>query len=350
MLSTAPTALRAIRRDDPENKYFEEAGRRGGLKQLRGLFLAGERSEPSIVRMYQGLLGKHCAPGAQVIDNWWSSESGSPISGLALKPAAGKDFNSTDTNRTLPIKPGAAGKPMPGFDVRIVNDEGKEVGRGEMGNIVLAIPLAPTGFTTLFQDAERFYKGYMKRFDGKWIDTGDMGMLDEDGYVHVMSRSDDIINVAAHRFSTGSIEQAIASHPTVAECCVVGIPDQLKGHLPFAFVTLSTAEHPQSAIPEEKMFREVQGSIREQIGAIAALGGMIQGKGMIPKTRSGKTLRRVLRELVENAVHGEFGKEVQVPATVEDAGVVEVARGKVNEYFQTKGADLHKATEARPKL
>lgn len=349
VLSTAPTALRAIRRDDPENDFFKRAGQRGGLKQLKGLFLAGERSEPSIVRMYQMLLDQFCAPGAQVIDNWWSSESGSPISGLALRAAAGRDFNSTEVHKTLPIKPGSAGKPMPGFDVRIVNDEGKEVGKGQMGNIVLAVPLAPTGFTTLFHDEERFYKGYMKRFDGKWIDTGDAGMLDEDGYVHVMSRSDDIINVAAHRFSTGSIEQAIASHATIAECCVVGIPDALKGHLPFAFVTLSIAKHPESAVPDEKLFKEVQGSIRKQIGAIAALGGMIQGKGTIPKTRSGKTLRRVLKELLENAVHGEFEKEVQVPATVEDAGAVEVARGKVKEYFQTR-AELHKATEERAKL
>lgn len=238
---------------------------------------------------------------------------------------------------------------MPGFDVRVVNDNGKEVGKGEMGNIVLAA-LGPTGFTTLFNDEERFYKGYMKRFDGKWMDTGDSGMLDEDGYVHVLARSDDIINVAAHRFSTSIIEQAVASHPTVAECCVVGIPDALKGHLPFAFVTLSTADHPNSAVPDDKLFKEIQRSIREQIGAIAALGGMIQGKGMIPKTRSGKTLRRVLRELVENAVHDEFEKDVQVPATVEDAGVVEVARAKVKEYFQTKGANLHKATEKRAKL
>ena len=349
VLSTAPTALRAIRRDDPENEYFKKAGQQGGLKQLKALFLAGERSEPSIVRMYQGLLEKYCAPGAQVIDNWWSSESGSPISGLALKATAGKDFNSTIAPKPLPIRPGSAGKPMPGFDVRILNDKGEEVGKGQMGNIVLAIPLAPTGFTTLFNDEERFYKDYMKRFDGRWMDTGDSGMLDEDGFVHVMSRSDDIINVAAHRFSTGSIEQAIASHPTIAECCVVGIPDALKGHLPFAFVTLSTTEHPESAVPNNKTFKEIQGSIREQIGAIAALGGMIQGKGMIPKTRSGKTLRRVLRELVENAVHGEFEKDVQVPATVEDAGVVEVAREKVKQYFQTR-PDLHKATEERAKL
>ncbi|KAI9875355.1 MAG: hypothetical protein M1830_008590 [Pleopsidium flavum] len=350
ILSTAPTALRAIRRDDPENKFFEEAGKRGGLKQLKALFLAGERSEPSIVRMYQDLLKKHCAPGALVIDNWWSSESGSPISGIALTAAAGKQHSSKDQHTPLPIKPGSAGKPMPGFDVRIVDDEGKEVEKGRMGNIVLAVPLAPTGLTTLFNDEERFYKGYMKRFDGKWIDTGDAGMVDDDGYVHVMSRSDDLLNVAAHRFSTGAIEQAISSHPDIAECCVVGIPDALKGQLPFGFVTLSTAEHPTSAIPSDKLFKEVQKSVRDQIGAIASLGGMIQGKGMIPKTRSGKTLRRVLRELVENAVHGEFDKEVQVPATVEDASVVEVARAKIREYFKEKGTDLHKATEERAKL
>ena len=349
VLSTAPTALRAIRRDDPDNKFFEAAGKRGGLKQLRGLFLAGERSEPSIVRMYQGLLEKYCTPNAQVIDNWWSSESGSPITGLALKPAAATDFNSTHFHRPLPIKPGSAGKPMLGFDVRIVDDAGNELSKGSMGNIVLALPLAPTGFTTLFNDASRFYAGYLQRFSGRWLDTGDAGMIDEDGYVHVMARSDDIINVAAHRFSTGAIEQAIASHPSVAECCVVGIPDDLKGHLPFAFITLSTADHPASAIPDPELMKAVQASIREQIGAIAALGGMIQGRGMIPKTRSGKTLRRVLRELVENAVHGEFAREVQVPATVEDAGVVEVARGKIREYVEGVGG-RHKAIEARAKL
>jgi propionyl-CoA synthetase len=148
----------------------------------------------------------------------------------------------------------------------------------------------------------------------------------------------------------GSIEQAISSHDLVAECCVVGIPDQLKGHLPFAFVTLSTLDHPTSAIPSDKLFGEIQKLVRTQIGAIASLGGMIQGKGMIPKTRSGKTLRRVLRELVENAVHGEFDKEVQIPATVEDASVVEVARGKIAEYFREKGGKLHKSIETRAKL
>ena len=202
-LFCAPTALRGIKKEDPDNSFFEKVGKRGGMKQWRALFLAGERSEPSIVSLYQKLLSRYAAPDARVIDNWWSSESGSPISGLALRPAIGKDHKSTDTHKALQIKPGSAGKPMPGFDVRIVNDEGKEVKQGEMGNIVLGMPLAPTAFTTLFEDDGRFYKGYLKRFDGKWIDTGDSGMIDDDGYVHVMSRSDDIINVAAHRFSTG---------------------------------------------------------------------------------------------------------------------------------------------------
>ncbi|KAH4203341.1 hypothetical protein HBH64_002750 [Parastagonospora nodorum] len=347
---TAPTALRAIRREDGENKFFESRGKRGELKTLHALFLAGERSEPSIVEMYQNLLTKHCAPGAMVVDNWWSSESGSPISGVALSATAGFNFSSQDRPKPLPIKPGSAGKAMPGFDVRIVDDEGKEVSRGVMGNIVMGIPLAPTAFTTLWEDEERFYKGYMKRFDGKWIDTGDAGMIDHEGYISIMSRADDVINVAAHRFSTGAIEQAITSHPSIAEAAVIGIPDALKGHLPFAFITLSTSDHPDGAIPDEKFASEVQKLVREQIGAIASLGGMIQGKGMIPKTRSGKTLRRVLRDLIENATHDDFDKEVNVPSTIEDQEAVNVAREKVREYFKVKGKDLHKATEARAKL
>ncbi|KAH7115146.1 hypothetical protein B0J11DRAFT_594428 [Dendryphion nanum] len=348
---TAPTALRAIRREDGDNDFFEQLyGSRGGLKSLRALFLAGERSEPSIVQMYQGLLSKHCAEGAVVVDNWWSSESGSPISGIALGASASEDIQGVEGHRPLSIKPGSAGKAMPGFDVRIVDDDGLEVKPGLMGNIVMAIPLAPTAFTTLWEDEDRFYRGYLKRFNGRWIDTGDAGMIDEEGYISIMSRSDDIINVAAHRFSTGAIEQAITSHPEIAEAAVVGIPDQLKGHLPFAFVTLSTHHHPRPAVPDDKLSKEVQKLVREQIGAIASLGGIIQGKGMIPKTRSGKTLRRVLRELVENATHGEFDKEVQVPTTIEDADAVEVAKAKVKEYFRVRGAELHKATETRAKL
>ncbi|KAI5860180.1 AMP-binding enzyme [Durotheca rogersii] len=349
-LFTAPTALRAIKRDDPENKFIKQIGEQGGLRSLKALFLAGERSEPSIITMYQELIRKYGAPDATVVDNWWSSESGSPISGICLAPYKAGDRKAIVSNyKPLPIKPGSAGKAMPGFDVRVVDDNGTEVKRGKMGNIVLAIPLAPTGFTTLWKDEERFYNSYLKRFNGKWIDTGDAGMIDSQGYISIMSRSDDLINTAGHRLSTGSIEQAITGHPLVAEASVVGIPDSLKGQLPFAFITLSVPDHPTSAIPDKKLHDEIQGRVRTQIGGIATLGGIIQGKGMIPKTRSGKTLRRVLRELVENAVHDELDNEVQYPATIEDASVIGVAKSKVAEYFRHKG-DAHKAIEARAKL
>lgn len=178
---TAPTAMRAIRKEDPKNEFFQKYAANGGLKQLRALFLAGERSEPGIVTMYQDLVSEHCAPNAAVIDNWWSSESGSPMTSLSLLPGTALDLKDQEFYKPLPIKPGSAGKPCPGFDVRIVDDEGKEVPQGNMGNIVLGIPLAPTGLTTLWNDPERFYKGYLKRFNGEWIDTGDAGMIDEDG-------------------------------------------------------------------------------------------------------------------------------------------------------------------------
>ncbi|KAI0472563.1 acetyl-CoA synthetase-like protein [Xylariaceae sp. FL0804] len=352
-LFTAPTALRAIKRDDPENQHLRRVGERGGLRSLRALFLAGERSEPSLVSMYEGLVRRYGAPGgAAVIDHWWSSESGSPISGLCIGEGEG---NGNGRIREPPVvKPGSAGRAMPGFDVRVVDDGGDEVPRGSMGNIVLAGPLAPTGFTTLWEDEERFYQSYLQRFGGRWIDTGDAGMIDPEGYISIMSRSDDLINCAGHRLSTGSIEQAITGHPAVAEASVVGIPDALKGQLPFAFVTLSTTgagsdHHPESAVPSAALADELQRRVRAHVGGIAALGGVIQGRGMIPKTRSGKTLRRVLRELVENAVHGEYDKEVQVPATVEDAAAVDVAREKVREYFRERGA-AHRAIETRAKL
>ncbi|KAI1346995.1 AMP-binding enzyme [Xylaria sp. FL0043] len=367
-LFTAPTALRAIKRDDSENEHLRRVGEQGGLKSLRAIFLAGERSEPSIIMMYQDLIGRYAAPEALVVDNWWSSESGSPISGISLVPhAAGQDRRKTKQQQQqhhhprllgraeegrdkLPqVKPGSAGKAMPGFDVRCVDDDGVEVKPGKMGNIVLGIPLAPTGFTTLWNDEERFYRSYLKRFKGRWIDTGDAGIIDAEGYISIMSRSDDLINTAGHRLSTGSIEQAITSHPLIAEASVVGIPDSLKGQLPFAFVTLSTPDHPTSAIPDAQLVNEIQQQVRKQIGGIATLGGIIQGKGMIPKTRSGKTLRRVLRELVENAVHEDYEKHVQYPATIEDPAVISVARKKVAEYFQEKGG-AHKAIEARAKL
>lgn len=178
---TAPTAMRAIRKEDPKNELFLHHAKNGGLKNLRALFLAGERSEPAIVSMYQDLIAKHCAPNASVIDNWWSSESGSPMTSLALLPGTAFDPDDKEYYKPLPIKPGSAGKPCPGFNVSIVDDDGNILQQGSMGNIVLGIPFAPTGLTTLWNDPDRFYRGYLKRFDGKWIDTGDAGMIDSDG-------------------------------------------------------------------------------------------------------------------------------------------------------------------------
>ena len=180
-------------------------GKRNGLKSFRTLFLAGERSEPSIVSLFAERIKNYGAQNATVVDNWWSSESGSPMTGLAQNATAALNISSTSRQESLPMKPGSAGKPMPGFDVRVVDNEGVECEKGKMGNIVLGIPFAPTGMTTLWKDEKRFWRSYLQRFNGKWIDTGDAGMIDEDGYVHVMSRTDDIINVAAHRFSTGSV-------------------------------------------------------------------------------------------------------------------------------------------------
>ena len=325
---TAPTALRAIRKEDPENKFFKKRGESGGLKNLRALFLAGERSEPSIITMYNDLVKKYCTKGAQVIDHWWSSESGSPMTGLTLLPKTAFNLDDTEFVEQLPIKPGSAGKPMPGFDVRIVDDEGKEVKDGEMGNIVLGIPFAPSGFTTLWNDEERFWKSYLRRFNGEWMDTGDAGMKDEDGYVHVMSRSDDVINVAAHRLSTGAIEQAIGSNPQVTEVAVVPMPDQMKGHVPFAFLTIEN--------PESGLLKDLNDRLRHHIGPIASLGGFISAPGIIPKTRSGKTLRRCLKEVLEHGLEGEFEKDVNIPPTVEDPGAVDKAKEAVKEYF-TKG-------------
>ncbi|EME81436.1 uncharacterized protein MYCFIDRAFT_52095 [Pseudocercospora fijiensis CIRAD86] len=322
---TAPTALRAIRKDDPESKFFKKRGEAGGLKNLRALFLAGERSEPAIVTMYDELVGKYCAENATVIDNWWSSESGSPMTSLSLLPGTALDFNDQQYYKPLPIKPGSAGKPVPGFDVRIVDDEGKELPKESMGNIVLAMPLSPTGLTTLWGEEDRFYRSYLKRFDGQWIDTGDAGMIDADGYVHVMSRADDVINVAAHRLSTGAIEQAISSHPDITEAAVVGMPDSMKGHIPFAFIATQN--------PPDGLLKDLNDKLRHHIGPIASLGGFIAAPGVIPKTRSGKTLRRCLKEIVENALNGDFDKDVVYPATIEDPSVIGKAKEAAREYF-----------------
>jgi propionyl-CoA synthetase len=262
-------------------------------------------------------------------DNYGLTEQGVPLSTHDLNPSCSLDASHTKytPGEALKVVPGCAGKAMPGMDLHVVDDAGNDVPPGTMGNVVLGLPLSPSSFSTLYKDEERFYTSYLKRFSGRWFDTGDAGMFTEEGYAIIMSRADDVINVAAHRLSTGenhkmlvvkqantmpgAIEEAISSHPAVAECCVIGIPDEMKGSLPFAFVVTYS---PQD---ETKLFADIQKEVRSQQGSIASLGGMIsakQGENLIPKTRSGKMLRRNLREIVENVLNGEIEKEVQIPA------------------------------------
>lgn len=244
---TAPTALRAIKRDDPDNALLKRIGERGGMKSMRGLFLAGERSEPSLVLMYQQLLERYGARDAHVVDNWWSTESGSPITGRALAAYAGKDRTAgkkalADTPPGL--KPGSAGRPMPGFDVRCVDDSGEEVAKGAPGNVVLAMPLAPTGFTTLWEEEERFYASYLKRFEGRWMDTGDAGFIDGEGNVHIMSRNDDVLNVSAHRLSSGKFHTL---HP------VLGSGQLLRGTQAHTHASLQElSSRPSRATPSSR--------------------------------------------------------------------------------------------------
>ena len=306
VLFCAPTALRALRTVDPEHKEMKKRN----LKRFRNLMLAGERSEPSIVQIYADVLG------VPVIDNYWSSESGSPITGILQ--------SQTDKPRH---KPGSAGPPTPGYDLRIVDDNGKPV-QGE-GNIVLGLPLPPSMLQELWRDTNnRFKKSYMTRFPG-YFDTGDAGRIDEDGFVHILSRSDDIINVAAHRLSTGSFEAVIATVPGVQECCVVGMPDALKGHVPVAFIVATT--HPS--------FDEINARVRAEIGNIASLAGMIELKTSLPKTRSGKTVRMLCRAYLENAYHG-VDKDVAVPATIEDASVLEPLKAAISQFVKARRAKL----------
>ncbi|KAL2837817.1 acyl-CoA synthetase [Aspergillus pseudodeflectus] len=341
VLSTAPTTLRAISRDDPESAILRALGKAGALRTLRALFVAGERSEPEIIQKYEDLLARFAAPHARVIDTWWSSETGSPITGIALNPA-GVPYPSKGLlgvgSIQAAVRPGAAGKAMPGFDVHVVNEGGVELGAGETGNLVLGLPLGPTAFTTLFNNEERFYRGYLERFQGRWLDTGDRGTIDKDGYIHIMGRSDDVINVAAHRFSAGEIEQAILLHPEIAEAAVIGIPDPVKGHLPFAFVRPRSVSSSTSPVVPGPLFAAINRLVRTSLGPVASLEGIIQGDTIIPKTRSGKVLRRTLRELVENAARGDFGAEVSFPPTIEDAAVVSRARGTVKDYFAAKAS------------
>jgi propionyl-CoA synthetase len=288
---TAPTAFRAIKKEDPKGALLGEHD----LSSLRHLFLAGERLDPETYRWASDLLG------IPVIDNWWQTETGWPI---CANPVGLEQ---------LPIKPGSPTKPMPGWDVRIVDGAGQPVPPGTDGAIVLKLPLPPGALPTLWNDDERFVRSYLSAFDGYYL-TGDGGRIDDDGYVFVMGRTDDVINVAGHRLSTGGMEEALSAHPAVAECAVIGVADPLKGQVPRGFVVLKAGVDR----PEEELRAELVALVRERIGAVASLRD-VAVVSALPKTRSGKILRRTMRGIAD-------GAEEPVPSTIDDPAVLDTLR------------------------
>ncbi|MFI1561653.1 propionyl-CoA synthetase [Streptomyces sp. NPDC020490] len=288
---TAPTAFRAIRKQDPEGALAAQYD----LSHLRYLFLAGERLDPETYRWASELLD------IRVIDNWWQTETGWPIVANPVGIEA------------APVKPGSPTVPLPGWDVRVVGPSGQPLPAGVDGAIVVRLPLPPGALPTLWNDDARYVASYLSAFDGYYL-TGDSGHIDEDGYVFVMGRTDDVINVAGHRLSTGSMEEALASHPDVAECCVIGVADALKGQVPRGFVVLKAGSDRDPAEVEAELVQLV----RERIGAVASLKDVAVVPAL-PKTRSGKILRKTMRGIAD-------GQEEPIPSTVDDPSVIETLR------------------------
>jgi propionyl-CoA synthetase len=288
---TAPTALRAIKRDDPKG----ELTKRYDLSKLRTLFLAGERADPDTIVWAQNCLG------VPVIDHWWQTETGWAIAGNPV----GVEL--------LPVKLGSPTLPMPGYDVRILDEGGHEVGPKTLGSIAVKLPLPPGCLPTLWNADERFKKSYLTTFPG-YYETGDAGMKDEDGYVYVMARTDDVINVAGHRLSTGAMEEVLASHPDVAECAVIGAADSLKGQNPVGFLCLNKG----CDRPHAEVAAECVKLIRDRIGPVAAFKTAIV-VDRLPKTRSGKILRGAMVKMAD-------GEAFKMPATIDDPAVLEEIR------------------------
>ncbi|KAG0238505.1 hypothetical protein BGW41_008156 [Actinomortierella wolfii] len=307
---TAPTALRAIRRVDPEAKECAKYD----LSSLRGIYLAGERSDQGTITHFQHVLG-----GIKpVVDNYWSTESGSPIT-AACQGLVDANGNFT---QAIPPRQGSAGMPMPGYDIRILADpeesgEGgvpKELPPTTFGNIAIKLPMPPSALPTLWNNAAGFKKSYLQRFPG-YFDTGDAGIIDEDGYVHIMSRTDDIMQVAGHRLSTGSIELILAEHPSISEVAVVPLSDKLKGQVPIGLAVLKFG----TTQSEEEIVKETVKMVREQLGAIACYQQTFIIR-RLPKTRSGKILRRTIRDII--AGKSLENKQLVVPPTIEDVTVI----------------------------
>ena len=287
-LFTAPTAFRAIKKEDPDGTHIGKYD----LKSLRTLFLAGERADPDTIKWAEEKLK------VPVVDHWWQTETGWAIAanpvGLGM----------------LPVKYGSPAVAMPGYDIHVLDEGGHEVKPGTLGAVCVKLPLPPSCLPTLWGNDERFHKSYLNHFPG-YYETADAGFMDEDGYVYIMARTDDIINVAGHRLSTGGMEEVLASHPNVAECAVVGITDQLKGQIPIGLLVLKAGVNKPAADIE----KECLALIRERIGAVASLkAAMVVSR--LPKTRSGKILRATIRKIADK-------EEWKMPATIDDPVILD---------------------------
>ncbi|MCW2880194.1 MAG: AMP-dependent synthetase and ligase [Sphaerisporangium sp.] len=290
-LFTAPTAFRAIKKEDPSAALLANYD----ISSLKTLFLAGERLDPDTYHWATEKLG------VPVVDHWWQTETGWPVAAnlRGLAP--------------MPIKPGSPTVPVPGYDVRVLDPDGRQCAPGQEGAICLRLPLPPGTLPTLWEDDERYVASYLSAYPGYYL-TGDGGHVDEDGYLFVMGRTDDVINVAGHRLSTGSMEAVLAGHPAVAECAVIGVADELKGQVPRGLVVLKSGVETDHATLREELVRLV----RDQVGAVASLKRVDIVPGL-PKTRSGKILRRTMRGIAD-------GADEPVPSTIEDASVLDALR------------------------
>jgi len=288
VMFTAPTAFRAIKKEDPKGEHMG----RYDLSKFRILFLAGERCDPDTLNWAEDTLN------VPVIDHWWQTETGWAIAA-----------NCMGIER-FEVKPGSPTKPVPGYDVRILGESGDEVGPGDMGAITVKLPLPPGTFPTLWNNDERYRQSYMERFPGYYL-TGDAGYKDENDYLWIMSRIDDVINVAGHRLSTGAMEEVLASHPDVAECAVLGAADAMKGQLPLGLVVLKAGVERS----EDEIIKELIALVREQIGPVAAFkqAAVVQ---RLPKTRSGKVLRGTMRKIAD-------GEAWNPPATIDDPAILD---------------------------
>ena len=295
-LFTAPTAIRAIKKEDPDGKFFKKYD----LSKFDTLFLAGERADPDTIKWFENL------SNSPVIDHWWQTETSWAIT------------SSCTGIEKFPVKYGSAFKPVPGYNLKVLNSEGKEVGPGKMGDIVVKLPLPPGTFPTLWGADKRYKENYMTNYPG-YYQTYDAGHIDEDGYVWIMSRTDDIINVAGHRLSTGAIEEVLAEHKSVAECAVIGIADKLKGQIPIGLLALKAGVKQKN----EEIIKECVSMVREKVGPVAAFKIAIVVK-RLPKTRSGKVLRGTVRKIADNEPY-------KMPATIDDPAILDEIKQDLKE-------------------